>query len=452
MPKLSQPNYPDILGYITGGQRIQVGVIDTALAMRPAIVRAGDVVEAILLLQNTTDVRVEVIVEPKVPARDGKGRPGCFVAKTTRMTAVLAPAEVGYVSLPIQTLLVTASGQDYKIEMSINVKPQAKARVVRQSDSIPNLGYYFFLEEATLLQVAELKGLSFSVNKAGLLGTSIDASFHLGAPSGAPEQSDLKPSWQRLWAMSDNTDTRHLFELHHDSLRQHVIPALRREYLYRPLYRSTRRRFKGRGYRLIPTEAHYITKLLVNVLEMGRQLPDPLFYPDQAMYGVSQLLEAGWPSDGRPVPLPGWCRSALTRIASDERIINQPVKSLAFTLYDDVLRDAIVHGFGLVHQVIGRELGTRDQSQRYAEKFIQTLQTKETDLVFEDMYLPLILGGIIVDTDVSLRYENPLERLHETYDHVRKQRPKATDVEAMVVYSIACKVCDWALAKHGYRL
>jgi hypothetical protein len=316
-----------------------------------------------------------------------------------------------------------------------------------------NLRYYFFLDEATIMQVAELKALDFSTNKAGLLTSSIEASFDLGPADGSVETADLKPAWQRLWAMSDNTDARFLFEQHHEALAQHIIPALRREYLYKPFFQSTLRRFRGKGYKLTANEAHYITKLLVEVLEMGRQLPVTLLYPDQAMYGVSKLLEAGWPEDGRPVPLPGWCRSVLARIVSDERVVNQPVKSLAITFYDDVVRDSIVHGFELVHRVIGRELGTRDQSQRYADRFVRLLHTGQEDIRFEDIYLPLILGGIIVDTDLRMRYENPLDRLHEAYDHIREQRPRGgTDLEKLVVYSIACKVCEWALAKHGYRL
>ncbi|MAS32679.1 MAG: hypothetical protein CL610_01655 [Anaerolineaceae bacterium] len=454
MPKSGQPNYPDILGYITNGRRKQIDVVDAAMTIRPRIARAGQTFEIILLLQNTTDVRVEVVAEPKVPARDRDGKTDQFILKTARMTAVLSPAEVGCVSLPMQTLPTATSENDYHVFINLSVKTLAKPRVVRQTDSFVNLSYYFYLDYPTIMEIAELKALDFSVSKTGLIGTSIEASFDLAPPGKAPvEVPEIKPAWKRLWSMSGHTDARPQLEQYGKLLEHRVLPLLTRENLYEPLYKSTIRRFGSRNYRLNPNEAHYITKLLVDILQMGREMPDSLYYPEQALYGVGELLDHGWTSDGRPVHLPAWCRSFLTRIASDNRVMDQPVKSLATILYDDLLQDGIIHGFSLVHMVIGRELGNKIDTERYASQFVEELNDTDTPLEFDDIYLPLILGGIIVDTDVPLPYENPLNRVHEIYDSIRQQRPRdAANVEKMVVYSVACKVCDWALRKHGYRL
>ena len=55
MPDSSALNYPDILGFITGGPRLNAGVVQIALATRPRVVRAGRPFEAILLIQNACD-------------------------------------------------------------------------------------------------------------------------------------------------------------------------------------------------------------------------------------------------------------------------------------------------------------------------------------------------------------------------------------------------------------
>jgi hypothetical protein len=453
MPKSVQPNYPDILGEITDGQRLQIGVVDAAMTVRPRIVRAGESAEIILLLQNTTDVRVEVVAEPKVPARDANGKTDRFILKTSRMTAVLSPAEVGYVSLPLYTTPDAAPENGYRVFFTISVKPQAKYHIVRRSDEPITQSYFFSYSPAILKQINDLKMLDFSISKTGLLGTSIETTFDLAPARKTSEApAELKPSWNRLWAMSDNTDTRYLLEQHGKVLQKRILPLLERDNLYKPFYRSTMRRFAAHGYQLTPDEAHYITKLLVDVLEMGRRLPIALLYPDQAVYGVSQRLEEGWAHDGRPVALPFWCRDLLTRIASDPRITERPVMSLATILYDSVLRDAITHGFALVHLVIKRPLGTKVETERLAAQFTKDLRNQETCLNFDDVYLPLVLGGIIVDTEVPLQYENPIKRLHAAYDHLRQMRPRGgTEVEKLLVYSVACKVCDWALEKHGFR-
>lgn len=453
LPKSIQPNYPDILGEITGGPRLQIGVVDAAMSVRPHIVRAGESAEILLLLQNTCDVRVEVVAEPKVPARDANGRTEKFVLKTSRMTAVLAPAEVGYVSLPVYVKPDAAPENGYRVFFTISVRPQAKYHLVRRTDAAITQNYFFSYSPAILKQINDLKTLDFSISKTGLLGTSIETTFDVAPPRKSAEPpAELKPSWNRLWAMSDNTDTRYLLEQHGKVLQKRILPLLERDNLYEPFYKATMHRFASRGYRLTANEAHYITKLMVDVLEMGRRLPIALLYPEQAVYGVSQRLEEGWAHDGRPVLLPYWCRDLLTRIASDPRITERPVMSLATILYDSVLRDAITHGFALVHLVIKRPLGTKDQAERLAAQFTKDLRSDETCLSFDDVYLPLVLGGIIVDTDVPLQYENPIKRLHAAYDHIRKLRPRGgTEVERMVVYSIACRVCDWALEKHGFR-
>ena len=453
MSKTEQPNYPDILGEITGGQRLQIGVVDAAMSVRPRIVRAGETAEIILLLQNTSDVRVEVVAEPKVPARDAKGKTDKFTLKTSRMTAVLSPAEVGYVSLPLYVLPDAAPENGYRVFFTISVKPQAKYHIVRRTGEAISQNYFFSYSPAILKQINDFKALDFSITKTGLLGTSIETTFDLAPARKTPEPpSELKPSWNRLWAMSDNTDARYLLEQHGKVLQKRILPLLERDNLYKPFYRSTMQRFAARGYQLTPNEAHYITKLLVDVLEMGRRLPIGLLYPDQALYGVSQRLEEGWAQDGRPVALPFWCRDLLTRIGSDPRITERPVMSLATILYDSVLRDAITHGFALIHLVIKRQLGSKDEMTRLAAQFTKDLRNQETCLDFDDIYLPLVLGGIIVDTEVPLQYENPIKRLHASYDHIRQQRPHGgTQVEKILVYSIACKVCDWALEKHGFR-
>jgi hypothetical protein len=448
-----QPNYPDILGEITGGQRLHIGVVDAAMAVRPHIIRAGETAEIILLLQNTSDVRVEVVAEPKVPARDANGKTDKFTLKTARMTAMLSPAEVGFVSLPVYIHPDTTPENNYRVFFTIHVKPQAKFQIVRRTDEAISQNYYFSYSPAIMKQISDLKVLEFSISKTGLLGTSIETTFDVApARKSADEPAELKPSWNRLWAMSDNTDTRYLLEKHGKVLQKRILPLLERDNLYKPFYRSTMQRFAARGYELTPNEAHYITKLLVDILEMGRRLPIGLLYPDQVMYGVNQRLEQGWTQDGRPVLLPFWCRDLLTRIGSDPRITERPVMSLATILYDSVLRDAITHGFALIHLVIKRQLGSKDEMTRLAAQFTKDLRNDETCLEFDDIYLPLVLGGIIVDTEVPLQYENPIKRLHASYDHIRQMRPRGgTQVEKMVVYSIACKVCDWALEKHGFR-
>ena len=454
MTKRVQPNYPDILGYITKDQRLNINVIEAALAVKPTKIQAGSTFEVILLLQNTSDVRVEVTAELKLPSRDAAKKPERFVPYAITFSATLLPAEVGFMCLPVTTRAEIAPSDEYRLGMELNVKPQAKPQRIRHNNEAVNLSYYFNLAESTILNVARLKGLDFSCNNAGLINTIIETTFAVAPKTEPIERVDVQPRWERLWSVTDNTDTRFLLEQYHAELQEKIIPLLERIYLFEPMYKSTLRRFAGHGYSLTPNEVHYITKLLVNILEMAHKPPAIRHYDEQEIYYVSKLLGEGWRKDGMPLPLPAWCRSLLSRIASDERILEEPVKSLSTLLYDDLVRDGIQHGFELVHGVLGRELGSRADAQKYADRFTEILRTKQEPLTFEDLYLPLILGGIIVDAEIPLVFEQPLTRLHEMLEYIQKEhRPRGgVDPEKMVVYSVTRKVCDWALQKHGYRL
>ena len=49
-----------LLGAVTGGERLNLDVVQCALGVRPSSVPAGKPFEAILLLQNASDVNVDV--------------------------------------------------------------------------------------------------------------------------------------------------------------------------------------------------------------------------------------------------------------------------------------------------------------------------------------------------------------------------------------------------------
>jgi hypothetical protein len=41
MPTHDEPNYPDILGYISDNERLTTGVVEYAMTIRPIVVYAG---------------------------------------------------------------------------------------------------------------------------------------------------------------------------------------------------------------------------------------------------------------------------------------------------------------------------------------------------------------------------------------------------------------------------
>ena len=76
--------FPDVLGYITGGERINIGVVQIAPGVRPKIAQAGRPFEIALVIQNACDAKVDVTINLHLPKQ--------FAAKSSRIVVGLTPA------------------------------------------------------------------------------------------------------------------------------------------------------------------------------------------------------------------------------------------------------------------------------------------------------------------------------------------------------------------------
>src|SRR5690349_4683660 len=143
-----------------------VSVIQSALAVRPETVPAGKSFEAIIMLQNTTDVNVEVTASLQLPPLDTAKAKGRFVASQEHQVVTLLPAEVGYLAMPIYVYPDTAPANHYKLGVDLRAVPMAQPRRIRQintngATNEVNLEYYFYLTDETIDRLMELRELQF---------------------------------------------------------------------------------------------------------------------------------------------------------------------------------------------------------------------------------------------------------------------------------------------------
>jgi hypothetical protein len=436
------PNYPDILGYITGDVQMTFGVVQAALAVSPSVVFTGHPFEIILLLQNLSDVHVKVVASLRLPPVDAAGKKHAISSHHHRRTVTLHPAEVGYLVMPAAISPAAAPASAYSLSMSLEVEPTAKPRRIRavgSKDEI-NLDYYFYLSEQTITRLVRLKGLGFSATGSRLIGgSSIETTFSVipGQPVPLPPS---KVSWVRLWSLNTHSDTRPLLERYHTALLEQVIPHLKRDHLFPLLQRALRERF-SMHYPMQAAELHFAAKLLVHVLEMAAQPPERLYYPQQSIYAVSQLLLRGWPRDGSPIVLPNWTRAALTHMGVDPLVTDNPLAALTTILFDDLLRDSILHGFRLIHAITGQQLGSDSDARAYGEQLIQLLADPTSRLSFLDCYLPLIIGGVLVAHDTTLHGESVLESLN-ALEYSFRTRASEQDADNTEIFDLFEKCVD----------
>lgn len=447
----SSPSYPDILGAITGGARYNAGVVQVAVATRPRIVRAGRPFEVVLLIQNASDADIDVTATLHLPELDAKKQKGRFAHPVTRLVVGLSPAEVGYVVFPVGCAADTAIADGYKVGVGVEVKGEGKPKRIRPAEGgtaslegVPN---------TQLEAVNALKKLSFSAVRRGLIGAAVEVSFGvMGAqPGDAPPLAE-KPNWVHLWGIDSHASIGDLFNRYQEPLVRYVIARFSREKLYSALYAATRERMTGAGVEMAPVELHFISKLLVAILEKSNPPEKVIDYLGGEHFNIIRWVKPGGSRPGE-ADLPHWCQGMLRLMASDRKAVENPAQTLATTLYNDLLMDAIPHALMMVTNVTGEDLGGEHDRVEYARELIKLMAqpTALHKLNLTDVYLPLVMGGIIYYDRAILKEEKIIESLQEMTLQLRSREDELLTAENELVFKLMRKVLDSSMQKYGYR-
>ena len=281
-----------------------------------------------------------------------------------------------------------------------------------------------------------------------MFGSMIEVTFAL-APAKDMPRNDVKPGWFSLWSVGTDGDARPLLERYRGTLALSIVPNLKPLELYRALYPITKERF-DRTYPLKAIEVHFITKLMVYILSLAPRPPLVYHYPEEAMYTIMTILKSGWPTDGTPIPLPFWCRGLLHLIGMDAEVLENPILAFTGALYDDLLRDAVVHGFHIMSVATQRRLGTEYDIRLYTDYLAQQLRRANEDVTFAEIYLPLVLAGMVVAEDVPLPNEPPLlERIHVLMKVYNARAESERNPQTETAFLIAEDVSNFALRRYS---
>lgn len=421
----SQPaNLPDLLGAVTGGDRLNLDVVQCALGVRPSSVSAGKPFEAILLLQNASDVNVDVTAVVKLPEQDARGKRNRFIVKRERLVVGLRPAEVGFMTLPLSSSPQTAPGSDYRLVMELGVKrmDNRKPTRVRGSD-----GGGFFVETELSNEVQEhlwrLQQMVFDVDRVGRSGIGVGFSIKEATLG---EVADFSPGWTSLWTMRDHVDENLLVDRVRDKLEL-VLPRVNRDTLFFPLLEHVQTTFREVGrYHLKAGEAVFVTKALVLALEQGT--------PDLEMDDVAD--------DERPEWFLRLCRILFDR---PDAIKNVPYLFTAL-IFNDLLRDAMRLSLTMINTVTGEGFDSEVERDDYIGSIMDLLEGGGLD--FSRVYLPLVLGGLIANTRVVMPQEVPRETIW-LLQQARDERLREKDADSAPVFDLTERLLDRALNQTG---
>ena len=438
-------NYPDVLGYITGGVRQSLGALHGAVALRPHPVRAGRPFELVVLLQNAGNTPVDVSATVRLPEFDAKRQKGRFAVKTAHVTAQLLAGETGYIALPCLCHAETAPHDAYRLTVEIESKAHGKPERIRQTEG----GGAFDmdrLDESRRAALDALRPLDFEVGRGG---SRLELTFGV-LNVGAGASGDLKPGWVSLCRLADLNDDRLLLHAYGKPLQVEALPALKRTTLLAPLTQATAQRFAEAGVALDEFEVRAIAKLMTLILEYGSPKFTGHGYQAAGRFAITPLLERSPLELDSPDLLPHWGRGLLRLIDRDGRAAASAAQVVLRMLYDELLRDAVEWGFELVEGATGVDIGSIDERAAYAETLLNALRAK-SGVTFSQAYLPLVMGGILINDSLLIDREDPAELLKGVSLALEARLPDLDENDAPI-QEITDVLLERTAQKYGYKL
>ncbi len=422
--------YPDVLGALTGGSRVAMGVMQFALALNPDVICAGRASEVILLAQNASDQKVEIAALLHLPDHDAKRQKGRFISRSARVAVPVQPGEVGYISLPFGILPDTATSDQYKLSVDVEVRSvsQGKPARVRGQDGGVTFNPDTISADARVHYDA-LQELTFSAHKPALRN-ALDATFTVTEARLAPPPK-LKAQWTSLWTIAD-ADERLIMLRYADLITVKVLPQLRRQKLLPPLVESTKTHFSDAGYTLHDVEATLIAKMLTLILEYASPQDSAHGFMAAGNYSITPLFQRLLRDTNQEITLPRWFNGFLRLLGQDERVADYAPRVIPRTLYLPLLYDAVEHAFALVQQVSGQSLGEKNEIEAYAAQLIEMLENKRA-VNFQRVYLPLVMGGVLVNDKILMPGEQQDDQVSQLVNILDERRQEMTIDDADIV-------------------
>ena len=372
--------YPDILGdLVEARERFEVNGVHYMVALEPAQIAPGETTTLRLWLQSCWDVPTQVAVSVHLPTEG--------LALIQRQTDVpLQAGEVGELRIPIASAAGLEGGQ-YRIPLTIGVSYGARGLYIRSQQSQGQL-------DDPDLSFTTGMGLAASMGLGFLARTQPERELTLrvaGPPQPLPPP-DLTPTFVSLWTVDDlllaGKARRYVYDQ-----KVFFLPQMTRQALFTAFLDESQLRYKNAGVPLHIGEAVFAAKILTFAVEHFLQRPD-------------------W-QDAILLP-------AYTLAYRYDLPVLDPVSLVARADYARLTRLACSLSFGLLRQRLQRDVWSLEEQMAVTDLVADRVE-RGGMLPAEFLYLPLMLGGLLVADEVTMPGEK-VAQSRELLARARQER------------------------------
>ena len=408
-----EPFYPDVLGAIAGHLHVSFeDVLQAAVGLFPHRAYLNQPVEIIIILQNMIDQNMDLKIALHLPSKAADGTSIMITTPKKMVSMTLTPGEVGVLRMPIVAILPTQPANDLPVQVAIRYRAR-NGKAVRP----PTRGAPPSALSVSPFKLQVLRDIEWVDQPQNLSPENVTVRFDI-APKRLPAVSQtLKPTYEVLWSQQQMSDERRNILGQMDEARL-LATTFTRMAIYDPLYRMVDDTYATLGLPLHPGEVGAITKMLTYTIDDRSRL-DP-------QYKVEEQR---------------WFQVLCQVLAHDPAVAQwQPGEIVTHYLFDAVMYDAILLAFTVIRSRVKVNLGDREERINYANRVTRWLAGQaDPDLVY--IYLPLALGGVVVNHQVTWQNDNPwnvIDGLREAY----RGRVRLVEGDAMEIFDMLDKLLE----------
>jgi hypothetical protein len=372
--------YPDILGdLVEARNRSEINGVHYVTALRPSAISPGETTQLRFWVQSCWDVPLEVAIMVTLP----KQPTPTFSIIQKRTDVPLEPAEVGEVAIPVACSADTPAA-NYTISAKVGAKPKTRGLFIRSKQNEGHLADSA-LSFTTGMGLAASMGLGFKARTQPEQAYSLRVA---GPPQRAPAPN-LTPTFLSHWTV-DQLPIQGRARQHVNDQRLYLLPQLSRQALFVAFLEESQERLKDAKLSLHMGETIFLAKILTYAVEYFLKLPD----------GQDAIL----------VP-------AYSLAYRYDLPTNDPVFLVVRADYARIARLACSLSFGMVRLQQRREIWNLEEQLAVTDLIADRVERGGT-LPAEFLYLPLILGGLLVADKIKLAGED----LNQSLDLLGKAR------------------------------
>lgn len=408
------PIYPDVLGAITDGPRINMDALECVMGVYPRMAYINQPIEIVMVLQSMVDQEINLKAAIRVPTTDRKGNVIIIETAKPQVAKTLKPGEVAVLRMPIIARPPTQPGKDFPVRIAIRYRVSGNPKYVRP----PGGGAPPSVLSVSPFKLQVLSDIEFVSHRWNDSTEIITVHFDL-APRNMPgEGAPLKIAYETLWSQEGMKEEIRLARSHFDEALEIAKPAPTGA-LYLGFMDAVEQRFEKRGIPLHPGEAMAIAKMLSYTVEDA-----PAREPDVVLENTR------------------WFRSLCQVLAHDPSLLElERDEIISKHVFEGVIYEAVLLSFNILEGRIEEDLGDAAERINYATRFMKWFSgAGDPDLTF--VYLPLVLGGLSISRIVRSSYrENPWD-VYDQLSEAYRGRMRLVSGEASVIFDMLQQLLD----------